>query len=99
MTDDLSRILGWNPSEVIMEMRGFGSSVKYFHDHYQELCEKFPDEYMLIVDGELRGHNPQLRALLDSIQDESALRRGYIQRTYVKDKPTIIVMPGSTARN
>lgn len=53
---------------LIEKLREFESNSKWIDEHYQELREKYPDEYVAVCNRKVADHNPNLIILVDKLK-------------------------------
>ena len=65
-TQRLHEAIG-DPKEFLREETSFRESCLFYNAHYQELLQRYPDEWIAIYDGEVRGQATDLQQLLAQI--------------------------------
>jgi hypothetical protein len=53
-----------DPREFLREEASFRKSCLFYNAHYHELLKQYPDEWIAIHDGSVRGHAIDLQQLL-----------------------------------
>ena len=84
--------IDWN---LVLDERRRGEDARYFRENYGILQEQFPDKYVAIFNQRVVGHSQNLRELLTKLGKQRATTGEYIERTYVKDKPPVLIFPAA----
>ena len=69
-----------------MELEERTRGEEFFRGHYDELLNKYPNEWVAIFNGDIVGHDRIHRLLIKSLRGQR-LFHAYIDRTYVREKP------------
>lgn len=51
------------------ELAHFQKDLDYYHAHYCELLERYPDEYVAVYDQEIVGANAQIEELVKDLRE------------------------------
>jgi hypothetical protein len=70
----------------------FAQDMDWIEDQYENLKEKFPEEYVAVFDREVIGHNSDFEKLLEELRSKYGDRVSELAIKYIyKEQPAIVL--------
>ena len=80
-----------DPTEVIRELREFSRSARGLDKQLPDLLDRYPEQWVAVLDGEVRAHGYTFDEVMQKIDQEGLPRRRTLVRFIEKDHRTMIL--------
>lgn len=77
---------------MIQEMERFEKDTDWLQKHYDKLAEKYPDEYIAVLNEKIVDHNRDLRRLMGRIEAKYPKERGRVAIKFVSPRKVELIL-------
>lgn len=88
--EEVLELIG-DPREINRSLAIFSKSTRLVADHYSELMERYPDEWIAVYNGRVRAHGKSFQAVLDEV-DAKGLPRAQTLLRFMNTKPQTLIV-------